>query len=149
MSEVVGQAPTGHLRRGASWRLLARPAGATAALALGTALVAAHDPNRPGAFPPCLFLHATGHWCPGCGGLRAAYALLHGDFAGAMDMNPLVTLVVIPATIVGLGWWWLGALGVPVRPMRLSARGGWVMFAVVVAFWVLRNIPALEPYLAP
>lgn len=43
--------------------------------------------------PICSFYLVTGFRCPGCGGLRAAHALLHGDIAGAWKYNPLVVLL--------------------------------------------------------
>jgi hypothetical protein len=47
-------------------------------------------------FPtPLCSLHAlTGIPCPTCGMTRATIALLHGDFAGALKWNPLLTLVL-------------------------------------------------------
>jgi hypothetical protein len=133
-------------RRG---RPLAVPATATAALVAAAALIAEGDPYRPGFFPKCIFLQATGHWCPGCGGLRATYSLLHGDLAGAMSMNPLVPLLVLPVTLFGFGWLWLGAAGVRLPSFDVPRWTAYAVLGVIAAFWVLRNIPALEPYLAP
>lgn len=45
--------------------------------------------------PPCLFKTLTGYPCPGCGGTRAAYALLHGDLLRALLINPLSCLLII------------------------------------------------------
>jgi len=133
-------------RRG---RPLAVPAVATAALVAGLAVIAEGDPYRPGFFPTCVFLQTTGHWCPGCGGLRATYSLLHGDFAGAMGMNPLVPLLVLPVTVAGLGWMWLGAAGVRLPKFDIPRWTAYALLGVIGAFWVLRNIPMFEPYLAP
>ena len=38
----------------------------------------AHDPHQPGAYPACVLHALTGLYCPGCGGTRAAYDLVHG-----------------------------------------------------------------------
>ena len=43
----------------------------------------------------CLFKTITGYPCPGCGGTRAAYALLHGDWLGALLINPLSCLLIL------------------------------------------------------
>lgn len=43
----------------------------------------------------CLFKTITGYPCPGCGGTRVAYALLHGDFLDALLINPLSCLFII------------------------------------------------------
>jgi hypothetical protein len=130
-------------------RPLLVPAAATAVLVAGAALVAGGNPYRPGFFPACVFFQATGHWCPGCGGLRAAYSLLHGDLAGAMAMNPLVVLLIVPATLVGLGLMWLGAAGVRLPAFDVPRWTASVVLGVVFVFWILRNIPMFEPYLAP
>jgi hypothetical protein len=44
----------------------------------------------------CLFSSATGFPCIGCGGTRAAFALLHGDIAESFHFHPLL----IPAVIL-------------------------------------------------
>lgn len=51
---------------------------------------AAHNPYETEILPPCPILAATGWQCPGCGGIRAMYSLLHGDLAGSAAMNPLL-----------------------------------------------------------
>jgi len=123
--------------------------GVTAALAAGTAWVGIGDPHQGGYFPRCIYLQATGHWCPGCGGLRAVHDLLHGDIGGALSMNAVVVLVILPLGIAGLAWWWMKGLGFKVPSFRISTRLAWALPALLFAFWILRNIPALEPYLAP
>lgn len=125
------------------------PATATAAVGAVGALIAAGDPYRPGFFPACIFLQATGHWCPGCGGLRATYSLLHGDFAGAMGMNPLVPLFMLPLAVFTIGWLWLGAAGVRLPAFDVPRWTAYAVLGALAVFWVLRNVPALEPYLAP
>ncbi len=129
-------------------RRLAAPLIASAVLAVGTAYTALADPYRAGFFPSCIFLATTGHWCPGCGGLRAVHELAHGDVAAALALNPLVVLLIVPAGVLLLASW-----------LRIAWRGGtaphipmWVAIsipAVLGLFWVVRNIPALEPFLAP
>ena len=42
-------------------------------------------------FPgPCLFLAMTGLYCPGCGGTRAVWYLLHGHLCLSFRFHPLV-----------------------------------------------------------
>ncbi|MDN4479332.1 DUF2752 domain-containing protein [Demequina muriae] len=129
-------------------RRLAAPVSALAVLALATAYTALADPYRAGFFPPCIFLSASGHWCPGCGGLRAVHELAHGDVGAALAMNPVVVLLIVPLGVVlALAWVrnaWRGQPP-PAIPMWLAIS----LPAVLLVFWVVRNIPVLEPYLAP
>ena len=39
---------------------------------------------------PCFFSNVLGFYCPGCGGTRAVYALVHGRFLKAVWYHPLV-----------------------------------------------------------
>ena len=39
---------------------------------------------------PCFFSNVLGIYCPGCGGTRAVYALLHGRLLKAVWCHPLV-----------------------------------------------------------
>lgn len=65
-------------------------AGVVAAHAGAYAFFANRNPYTETIFPPCVLLHLTGLQCPGCGGTRALYSLLHGDVLGSLQMNPLV-----------------------------------------------------------
>jgi hypothetical protein len=149
LSALVGGHPLLEHRASADARGLGSRVWVTVGLLAGTAWVGLGDPNQGGFFPKCVFYQATGHWCPGCGGLRAVHDLLHGDFAGAIRMNVVVTLVILPLSVFGLGWWWLRGLGFKVPVPRISSRVAWILPTLLFAFWILRNIPALEPYLAP
>lgn len=105
------------------------------------------DPSVTPVFPPCPFLTLTGWFCPGCGGLRAVHALGHGDLLGALDMNPLFALSV-PLLVVLWAAWLYRAVRRR-RPWTPSVRLVSGLAGGLVAFWVLRNIPVLAPYLAP
>lgn len=43
----------------------------------------------------CLFKTVTGYPCPGCGGTRAAHALLHGNLQEALYINPFSCLLIL------------------------------------------------------
>jgi hypothetical protein len=67
-------------------------------LILGTAALAAavlflFDPATAGFYPPCLFKTVLGRQCPGCGSLRAAHQLLHGNIREAWALNPTLLIV--------------------------------------------------------
>src|SRR5687768_7002451 len=70
--------PSGTLPR----RLLG-PAATALGVAGAAAYVSVVDPHQPGHYPACPFLAVTGLFCPGCGGLRCAHALAHGDVPAA------------------------------------------------------------------
>ena len=43
---------------------------------------------------PCIFHIVTGYYCPGCGGTRAAAALLHGHIIQSFIYHPLVLYAI-------------------------------------------------------
>lgn len=95
-----------------------------------------------GWFPGCMFHRLTGWHCPGCGMTRAASAVLHGRIAEAFRFNPL-GMVLLPIAVFGLSLEIAGWVRGRALPFRFQIRGRWVwlIFSVVMAFWLLRNIP--------
>jgi len=121
-------------------RGLAAPLGVAAAGLVGAGYVTAVDPNAPGHYPTCPFLAITGWYCPGCGALRAAHALGHGDVASALARNPFAVLVFGYVIVTWAMWFRRRVTG---RPARWLAPA-WVLHGVlglILAFWVLRNVP--------
>lgn len=101
-----------------------------------------HGVARVPWLPACVFHEITGLHCAGCGMTRATYALLHGRLGEAFRYNPL-GMILLPVALIGivieiLGW-------VRGRPLlirlRIGRNGAWVLAAVVLGFWILRNIP--------
>ncbi len=121
-----------------------RPRAALAAILAASALVVLFhfDPASAGFFPPCFFRAATGLACPGCGGLRAMHALLHGEVRHALLLNPLAVLLLPPALAVAAAERSRARRGMPTRVARAAI---WAAGAVVLLFWVLRNLP-YEPF---
>lgn len=124
------------------------PLGAAAAAGAVFAFVGAVDPNEPNHYPTCPFLWMTGLYCPGCGTLRTIHALAHLDPVAALGLNPLA-VVMIPFLVFWWGRWlvraWQG------RPRRTTlAHPGWLwaFLAVVLVYWVVRNLP-FGAFLAP
>ena len=133
----------------AAWRApLVAPLALAGTSLLGALVVRIVDPNIVGHYPVCPSLTLTGTYCPLCGGLRAVHDLMLGNVAGAFRMNPLV---VLGLPLLVLVWWrWvrraLRGIRATVPAIRWPA---WVTFGVIAAFWVARNIPALQGWLAP
>ena len=108
----------------------------------GMSVVYFLDPRVAGNYPPCLFLYFTGCYCPGCGTLRALHRVLNGDLPGALGYNPLTVLILPILVVLGIdgvarsfGWRILPIFEVP-------HRLAWAALAVILLFWVLRNVPA-------
>lgn len=109
--------------------------------------VAAVDPNAPGHYPLCPLRYFTGLDCPGCGGLRSAYAFAHGDVITALGCN---ALAVAGYLLFAAGWavWFCRAVrGRPFAP-ALRPVHRHALVALLVVFTVVRNLPfgaALAP----
>ncbi len=99
------------------------------------------DPNQPGHYPTCPFLWLTGRYCPGCGGLRAVHDLVHGQVGAALSANLLVVLSIPVLAVLWLTWT-RNQLSGKVSGLRFPAWSAWVLALLVVAFGVLRNLPA-------
>jgi hypothetical protein len=127
--------------------VLTRPpaVGALALAAVG--YLAVVDPNQPGHYPSCPFLFVTGRYCPGCGGLRAIHDLFHGELTAALSSNVLVVLMVPLGLLLWLCWTG-NLLSDKDIGIRFRAWWGWAGVAVMLVFWVLRNLPATG-WLAP
>ncbi len=78
-----------HGLRGAPPRRLLAPLAVLASVVTAFAGVAAVDPYEPGRYPACPMLQYTDVLCPGCGGLRSAHSVAHGDLAAALGANAL------------------------------------------------------------
>jgi hypothetical protein len=107
-----------------------RRAWAVAPLVGAVILLWNADPMQSRLYPPCPLLWLTGLYCPGCGTLRALHNLLRGQIHAAVSFNPLLVacLVLWPAVLA--------------RPALLrSSSSGRVIVALVLAYWVMRNVP--------
>lgn len=101
------------------------------------------NPSHYSLFPKCPFHSLTGFDCPGCGSQRAIHALLNADIAAACNFNILL-VASIPFLFIHFAYRAVGIIQKrnlkwqviyhPVAPR--------VIFAIVVIFWIARNIPA-------
>lgn len=112
------------------WWLGAMTGGAFALLG---AVLFVWDPAQHDFYPRCVFRALTGWECPGCGGLRAVHALLHGDLATAWRWHPLL--------VGALGLTPLFLPGVAPRSWRAAARrfGPAALLAAIAVFGLVRN----------
>jgi hypothetical protein len=111
-----------------------------AAVVAAGAFIYVVDPGRAWWMPSCLFHQLTGLYCPGCGTGRALHQLAHGNLAAAWRLNPLMVLA-IPLLI-----YLIAKSSMPARPnakqSSLPRWLPWVVVGTIIAFWVVRNIPA-------
>ena len=97
------------------------------------------DPATAPFYPACPFHSLTGLYCPGCGSLRATHSLLHGCISKAFSLNPLLVLFLALVGLSRLSDTFIPSLG---RGFLFQGRfSGWFVLTIVVAFWILRNIP--------
>jgi len=101
------------------------------------------DPTRsaPDAAPTCLLKLTTGLDCPGCGGTRAFWYVLHGDLPAAARHH-LLFVFVLPFLLYLYAAWAIGQL-TRWRPpqLRFSPRAVGLFLAAWLVFSVLRNLP--------
>jgi hypothetical protein len=105
------------------------------------------NPSTHGFYPVCEFHQLTGLNCPGCGGTRAAYQLLHGHILQALHDNALFVLSLV--ALAGRGAWFAARKlrRQPTVPF-LPSKALWAFLAIAAVFTVLRNLPAFH-WLSP
>ncbi|MEW2177943.1 DUF2752 domain-containing protein [Streptomyces sp. NPDC005406] len=133
--------PASRLRR------VAKPAGVLAGVLAAFAYVGTVDPNETGHYPVCPLLRLTGIYCPGCGGLRSAHAVAHGDIAAALGSNAVAVVGYAVFAVLWVLWMVRAAAG---RPLRIEPKAvhWWAIGSVLLIFSVVRNLPfgsALAP----
>lgn len=131
----------------AALRRAAVPLGVLGGVAAAFAYVGSVDPNTPGHYPACPLLYYTGVYCPGCGGLRGAYALVHGHVRTALGCNAVAVAGYAVLAVVWVLWVVRAVRGKPFEP-NVRPAWRWAIGALVLAFTVVRNLPfgaALAP----
>lgn len=113
----------------------------------GGAVVFFFNPSTHGFYPICLFHELTGWNCPGCGGTRSLYSLLHGHFLTALKDNALFVLALPVVALRGLWIVRRNSTGKPAGQF-IPAKFLWWLLAIAVIFTVLRNLPAFS-FLSP
>jgi len=108
-------------------------------LLAATPLLYFFAPEQHRFYPRCLFHSLTRWQCPGCGGLRAAHHLLHGDLAGAWRLNPLVVGLIPFVAVWGLIFAVTQDGAYRILKLCGKPRLLWGLLGVVVLFGILRN----------
>ena len=106
---------------------------------LGGTVLYSFPPQEYHFYPVCPFYAVTHLLCPGCGGTRALYQLLHGNPEEAFRMNALVTLAAPVVVAWFLYWYSAVMLERRLPPIRLHWSAIAVLLVVTGIFVVVRN----------
>ncbi|MCC2589387.1 DUF2752 domain-containing protein [Chryseobacterium sp. MFBS3-17] len=100
-----------------------------------------NNPADSAWFPKCPFLSVTGLQCPGCGSQRAVHALMHLRVGEAFAHNPLLVSAV-PYLAAGILFRRASVQRrfPKMRAFLFGQTAIFVVLAVVLLFWVLRNV---------
>ena len=93
----------------------------------------AFDPSKCSLFPKCPMYWLTGLKCAGCGGQRAAYCLLHGEFLQAMRFNCFL-----------VGFFPVFAIGLYAGPFAKKKWYPYVGLVAMLVFMVVRNLSGVD-----
>ncbi len=117
-------------------------------LAAATLALHVRDPHVTHSWGFCPLYALTGIYCPGCGGLRGVNDLSDGHVGAAASSNLLLVLAIPVVVFLLARWTWAAWQGrdVAVVP-HLPRSAKWGLGALVVVFWVARNLPG--SWLAP
>jgi hypothetical protein len=122
----------------------AAPLAILVCFAGGLVYVFGSHPTGQDAFssPTCLVKLTTGFDCPGCGGTRAAYFLLHGNLPAAARSH-LVAVFAAPFLLYMYLAWTINLVtrGRRLPMLRLPPLAISIFLIAWAAFSILRNLP--------
>jgi hypothetical protein len=123
-------------------RALSPPLAVAAGAGLCCVAVWLGDPTTPGgSLPVCPTKALLGIDCPGCGGMRMLYSLLHGNIPAALHYNA-VSFVAVLLFVWSTVAWAIGRLRGRAADSWLHWRWTPPAFGVVFVVWfVVRNLP--------
>jgi len=121
----------------------AAPVAALACMAAGVGYTLLTDPTRStaDAIPTCLLKLTTGLDCPGCGGTRAMWYLLHGDVPAAARHHLLFVFVLPFLIYLFVAWTVQHMSGRRLPQLRVSNRTIGVVLGAWLVFSIARNLP--------
>ena len=106
------------------------------------AVVAWGNPTVPGGpLPVCPTKALLGIDCPGCGGMRMVYSLLHLDLPAAIHYNALGLVGLVVAALSYGVWVWNRATGASVRQWYETRYAARIALVLVVGWVIVRNVP--------
>lgn len=111
------------------------------AIGMGYALLSNPTHAAPDAAPTCLLKLTTGLDCPGCGGTRALWYVLHADLPAAARHHFLFVFALPFLAYLFVAWAGNQAFGWRLPELRLSSKVIVGFMGAWLAFSVLRNLP--------
>ncbi|MFJ1538571.1 DUF2752 domain-containing protein [Micromonospora chalcea] len=119
------------------------PLAALGCVVLGLAYAMISNPTQsdPDARPTCLLKLTTGLDCPGCGGTRALWYVLHGDLPAAARHHFLFVFALPFLTWLFVAWAGNRAFGWKLPEARFSPKVIGLFLAAWGVFSVARNLP--------
>ena len=119
------------------------PAAILGCMGAATAYTLVSDPTdaSAGDLPTCLLKYTTGFVCPGCGGTRAAWYLLHGDVSAAARHHAPFVFAVPFLLYMYVAWAGRRVFGWTLPRLDPTPKVIGVFIAVWGAWSVLRNLP--------
>ncbi len=121
----------------------AAPTALLVCMAGAVAYTEVTNPTEAGAgdAPTCLLKYTTGFVCPGCGGTRAAWYLLHGDVSAAARHHAPFVFAVPFLLYMYVAWAGRRVFGWTLPQLDLTPKVIGVFIAVWGAWSLLRNLP--------
>lgn len=127
-------------RRSPTW---AGPAAILTCFATSAAYVLYTDPTDANALstPSCLIKLTTGFDCPGCGGTRAFWYVLHGNIPAAARHHALAVFAFPFLVYMYVAWTAKTVFNRQIPQLRISPRIVASFLAVWAVFSIARNLP--------
>ncbi|MFC6017314.1 DUF2752 domain-containing protein [Plantactinospora solaniradicis] len=121
----------------------AAPVAALACMAGAVGYTLFTDPahSAPDAAPSCILKLTTGLDCPGCGGTRAFWYLLHGDLPAAARHHLMFVFAVPFLLYIYLAWTGRQVFGWRLPQLEITPKMIGIFLAAWAVFTVLRNLP--------
>lgn len=112
---------------------------AVPALLLGAGYVWATAHIIPEAVAGCMFLRATGLYCPGCGGTRAVMALLRGDILLSAKYHPAVIYGVVLFVVYFVSQTLMRLTKGRIKGLSMRPAYLYILLAIIVINFMVRN----------
>jgi len=106
------------------------------------------DPGQIRVFPTCPFKLLTGFKCIGCGSQRTIHYMLNLKFDLAIRENVLI-VVATPYLVASAFFDIIKSEQrlIRLRNILFGEKAIWIILAVMITFWILRNITCFEQFL--